>query len=564
MIDLGFPPALLMILGAVLVPFLPAAGRRTLAIGLPVITLVLVWLLPDGTSLRFDFIGLELAPVTSDPLARLFATIFALMAAIGAVFAWSQASRLEAAAALGYAGGAIGVTLAGDLITLFVFWELMALGSTMVIWCGGAAARAAGLRYLAIHLFGGVLLMAGIAGVIAGGGQVAFGAMQADSLAHWLILIGFLINAGAPPLSAWLPDAYPEASWSGTVFLSAFTTKTAVFVLMRGFPGEEVLIWVGLYMVVYGLVYAFLETDLRRILAYAIVNQVGVMVVGIGIGTELALNGVAAMSFAHILYKGLLLMTAGAVLYRTGKRDITELGGLGKTMPVTALFAGIGAITALGLPLTAGFVTKTMVTLAAEESHLALVWVLLEISAAGIVLHAGLKYPWFVFFDRDRGLRAKEAPPSMLLGMGLLAGLCLAIGIYPETLYALLPNVVNYEPYGWGKLLVVLQIIAFSALAFFLLLDLVRQRRSMTIDWDWFYRRLGVELGNEFRTRSMEAIQDAQADLMVRLENLFQRIYRHHGPQGFLARTQSSGYMVMWAVVLLTAFLLLGYLGLVD
>jgi len=564
MIDLGFPPALVMILGALLVPFLPVAARRGFAIGLPLVTLVLVWMLPDGASVRFVFLGLDLAPVTTDPLARLFATIFALLAAIGAVFAWRQDSGLEGAAALAYAGGAIGVTLAGDLITLFVFWELMALGSTIVIWCGSRASRAAGMRYLAVHLLGGVLLMAGIAGVIAAEGDVTFAAMQADSLAHWLILIGFLINAGAPPLSAWLPDAYPEASWSGTVFLSAFTTKTAVFVLMRGFPGEEVLIWVGLYMMLYGLVYAFLETDMRRILSYAIVNQVGVMLVGIGIGTGLALNGVAAMAFAHILYKALLLMAAGAVLYRTGLRDITDLGGLARTMPVTALFAAIGALTALGLPLTAGFVTKTMVTLAAEERHLALVWVLLEIGAAGVVLHAGLKFPWFVFFDRNRSLRAKEAPPSMLLGMGLLAGLCLAIGIHPEPLYALLPHAVEYLPYSWGKVLAILQIILFSALAFFLLLDLVRQPRTLTIDWDWFYRRLGVELGNEFRSRSVEALQNAQADLLARLEHLAARIYRHHGPQGFFARTQSSGYMVMWAVILLTSFLLLGYLGLID
>src|SRR5690606_10168686 len=277
-------------------------------------------------------------------------------------------SRLEVPAAFVYAGSAIGAAMAGDLLTLFVFWELMAIGSTLVLWCGGASR--ASFRYLMVHLFGGVLLMAGIAGHVAETGSVEFLRMTLDTPRHWLILAGFLINAGAPPLSAWLPDAYPEASWSGMVFLSAFTTKTAVYVLLRGFPGTELLIWVGIFMALYGIIYALLENDMRRILAYSIVNQVGFMIVGIGIGTELALNGAAAHAFTHILYKALLLMSAGAVLYQTGKRKCTDLGGLFRTMPLTCIGGIVGALAISSFPLTSGFISKSMISEAAVHEHL--------------------------------------------------------------------------------------------------------------------------------------------------------------------------------------------------
>lgn len=279
----------------------------------------------------------------------------------------------------------------------------MAIGSTVVVWCGGteSAGRAA-QRYLLVHLFGGVVLMIGIIAYISDTGSIAFTAMQADSLATWLILIGFLINAGAPPFSAWLPDAYPEASWSGAVFLSAFTTKTAVYVLLRGFPGNEVLIFIGVYMIFYGIIYALLENDMRRILAYSIINQVGFMVTGIGIGTEMALNGAAAHAFAHIIYKALLLMSAGAVLYRTNTRKCSDLGGLFRTMPYTTIMGIVGALAISSFPWTSGFVSKSMISQSAADMHLTWVWFLLTAASAGVFLHAGIKFPWFVFFQKIR------------------------------------------------------------------------------------------------------------------------------------------------------------------
>ena len=297
-------PGLIMVLGAILIPLLGGGLRILLLLGLPALTLAAVWMLPADASVQIAFLDYTLEPVRSSPEGRLFATVFGIMAFVGGLYAYGQASTRELTAAFIYAGSAIGVTFAGDLLTVFVFWEIMALGSTVVIWSAGTqTAYSAGLRYLLIHLLGGVILMVGIVAYVVDTGSLEFTAMQPESLATWLILIGFLVNAGAPPLSAWIADAYPEASPSGTVFLSAFTTKTAVFALLVGFPGADILVPIGLYMVFYGIIYALLENDMRRILAYSIVNQVGFMVAAIGVGTEMALNGAAAHAFAHIIYK---------------------------------------------------------------------------------------------------------------------------------------------------------------------------------------------------------------------------------------------------------------------
>ncbi len=356
-----------------------------------------------------------------------------------------------------------------------------------------------------IHLLGGVLLFAGVTGHIVQTGDVAFTRMALDSPAHWLILIGFLVNAGAPPLSAWLPDAYPEASWSGTVFLSAFTTKTAVYALIRGFPGTELLIWVGLFMVFYGIVYALLENDMRRILAYSIVNQVGFMIAGIGIGTEMALNGAAAHAFTHIIYKALLLMSAGSVLLMTGRRKCSELGGLFHTMPLTTMCGTIGALAISSFPLTSGFVSKSMVSQAAADGHLLTVWLLLTAASAGVFLHAGIKFPWFVFFQKDSGLRPAEPPASMRWAMLLFAFLCVALGVWFEPLYALLPYAVKYEPYTWAHVLTQLQLLLFSGLAFFVMLPYLKRTLTITLDTDWIWRRLLARLAHAMQRQMHRA-----------------------------------------------------------
>lgn len=519
------PPGLILILGGLLLPLLRGAGPAV-ALALPLLTLAAIWTLPGDLSVTMPFMGDYVLTVVSwQPATAVFATIFALMAFGGALFAHpitglaSQRGKrwqVELPAAFVYAGSAICVTFAGDILSLFIFWELMAVGSTVVVWSAGTRESArAGLRYALVHLVGGVVLMAGILAHVfalqsqgvadplalshfgfgaAGFDALSFGAGQA---APWLILIGVLVNAAAPPLGSWLADTYPEASESGTVFLSAFTTKTAVYVLMLLFAGTELLVYVGLAMAVYGIVYAILENDMRRILAYSIVNQVGFMVCGIGIGTAMALNGAAAHAFAHIIYKALLLMSAGSVLYMTGKRKCTDLGGLYHSMPITMICGIVGALAISSFPLTSGFVTKSMINQAAADQHHALAWFVLTAASAGVFLHAGIKFPWFVFFQKDSGLRPSDPPWNMRAAMIFFAILCVGLGIpgVYQPLYAILPfpaaaGETLYVPYTGAHVLSQLQLLLFSGLAFFVLLPVLKRTLTITLDADWFYRRM--------------------------------------------------------------------------
>jgi multicomponent Na+:H+ antiporter subunit D len=562
MTDVVVHPGLLLIGGGLLLPWLRGPLRSAAVLLLPLAALAAVWTVPDGAVWQLRFLDLALTPLEGGRLGRLFATVFALMAFGGGLYALGQSSRVEAAAALVYAGAAIGVALAGDLVTVFVFWEIMAIGSTLVLWSAATpASYRASLRYLMIHLAGGAVLFAGVAGHVAATGDVAFTRMQPDSVAHWLILIGFLVNAGAPPLSAWLPDAYPEASWSGTVFLSAFTTKTAVYVLLRGFPGTELLVWVGLFMVFYGIVYALLENDMRRILAYSIVNQVGFMIAGIGIGTELALNGAAAHAFTHIIYKALLLMSAGSVLLMTGRRKCSELGGLFHSMPLTTLCGIIGALAISSFPLTSGFVSKSMISQAASDGGLLTIWLLLTAASAGVFLHAGIKFPWFVFFQKDSGLRPAEPPASMRWAMMLFAFLCIALGVWPEPLYRMLPYPVDYVPYTAAHVLAQLQLLLFSGLAFFLLLPWLQRTLTITLDADWLWRRALPAVAGML-AHAADAAQAVAARIGGGLAAwLLAGIERSADPRGTLGGTWPIRSMALWVLVVLLAYLAFYYFG---
>lgn len=553
------PPGLLLIIGGLMLPLLARAGLREAAlVGLPAVVLWLVWTLPDGVALTTPFLGYDLIFVQTDKVARVFATVFAIMGFAGGLFALNQRNTLELAVAFVYAGSAISVTLAGDLITVFIFWEMMAIASTLVVWSGGGAARGAGMRYAAIHVLGGVLLMAGIAGEIAATGSTAFTVMDISTAPRMLILAGFLINAAAPPLSAWLPDAYPESSWSGMVFLSAFTTKVAVYVLLRGFPGTEILIGIGLFMVFYGIIYAILENDMRRILAYSIVNQVGFMVTAIGIGSELALNGAAAHAFAHIIYKALLLMAAGSVLLMTGKRKCTELGGLFRTMPVTATCCIIGALSISAFPFTSGFVSKSLISGATTEEQMSTVWLLLTVASAGVLL-PDIKVPWFVFFGRDSGLRPADPPWNMRLAMILLSVICIGLGLFPRVLYDMLPYGVQYEPNTVAHILYQLQLLGFSALVFFLGLKWLQPTPTITLDIDWLWRRPGPEAAaflDRFSGYTWQRFTDWVALSAMRLYRL---VLNHHGTDGIFGRTWPTGTMAFWTTVMLGAVVILSY-----
>ena len=485
-------PGLVLILGAWVLPFLKGQLKLAAMLILPAVAFAACVRMSPGAYGEVSFLGQNFVFGRVDELSLVFSYVFSIMAFLGMVYSLHVDDDYQHVTALTYAGGALGVTFAGDFLSLYIFWELMAVSSALLVWWRReASAVAAGFRYLLVHIVGGLFLLAGIVLHWSQTGSLAFGDMGAfsDGTAWGLILVAFLLNAAVPPLGAWLPDAYPEATVTGAVFMTAFTTKSSVYVLIRGFPGTELLVWLGAAMAVYGVVYAVLENDARRLLAYHIISQVGYMVCGAGIGTALAINGASAHAFAHILYKALLFMGAGAVLQMTGLRKLSEMGGLYKTMPVTLGLYMVGAFAISAVPLFSGFVSKSMVVSAAGEEHLTLAFLLLTLASAGTFLHTGLKLPYYMFFGKDSGVRAQEPPRNMLVAMGLAAVACVLIGVFPGLLYQHLPNAVVYVPYTLEHVTSTLGMLGFTALGFFLLLKQLDPERTISLDTDWFYRR---------------------------------------------------------------------------
>ncbi len=485
-------PGLLLIVGAWILVFLKGPIKRVAMVVLPVAALVDCVLMSPGTYGEISFLGQDLVLGRVDSLSLVFSYVFSLMACVGMVYALHVKDDFQHISALTYVGGALGVTFAGDFLSLYLFWELMAISSVLLVWLRREhSAVAAGFRYLLVHMVGGLVLLAGIIVHWSQTGSLAFEDMGIFSggVAWTLILVAFLLNAAVPPLGAWLPDAYPEATVTGAVFMTAFTTKSAVYVLIRGFAGTELLIWLGAAMAVYGVVYAVLENDARRLLAYHIISQVGYMVCGVGIGTALAINGATAHAFAHILYKAVLFMGAGAVLQMTGVRKLGDMGGLYKTMPITLGLYMIGGFAISAVPLFSGFVSKSMVIAAAGEEHLATIFLMLTLASAGTFLHTGLKLPYYMFFGKDSGLRPKEPPTNMLVAMGLGALGCVLIGVFPGLLYAHLPNPVDFVPYTLTHVMSTLGMLGFTALGFCLLLTHLDPEPKISLDTDWFYRR---------------------------------------------------------------------------
>jgi len=523
----NIPPGLILILGAIVLLLLPATARKAGTIALAALGFYAIFQLEDGSQLFPTLLGFKLTLLRVDATSKAFGYIFTLCAVAAFIFSWHEKSRAENTAALVYIGSALGVVFAGDMITWYVCWELMAIASTFLILARKTEkSLKAAQRYILVHLAGGLILLTGILLTVHQTGSIAFTEFPKGEIGSWLILIGILINAAAVPFSSWLPDAYPESTVMGGVILSAYTTKTAVYTLIRGFPGWEILVAVGCVMAIYGIIYALLENDMRRILAYSIINQVGFMVCGVGIGTELAIAGVVAHAFCHIIYKALLWMSAGAVLFRTSKSKCTELGGLYKTMPLTMILGTIGALAISGVPLTSGFISKTLIVAAAEAAenqNYIWAWLVLEIASAGVFLHAGIKFPYFVFFNVDRGLRPKEAPKPMLIGMGLLAFLCILLGCHPTPLYNILPysDAVKSTTFSaiyidhFSNVVTMFQLLAFSALAFFVFLPWLKRTPTISIDIDWFYRK-GAKLFYATMDRSLNGLSRAANKYVIK------------------------------------------------
>ena len=560
---LGIPPGLLLIGGAVLIPLMSGHWRKAYMTILPLAGLWALAGIEHGVYYEFTFFAYEIVPVRFDSLSLIFGYIFHIAAILGVIYAWHNDDTIEQMAGLAYAGAGIGALFAGDLITLFIYWEAMAITSVFLIWARRTdESFRAGMRYLLIQVGSGVLLLSGAIMLAQKTGSIAFEQMTLDGLATWLILIAFGIKCAFPFMHNWLHDAYPAATITGTVFLSAFSTKCAVYALARGFPGTELLIYVGAAMTVFPIFYAVIENDLRRVLAYSLINQLGFMVVGVGIGTSLAINGAAAHAFVHILYKSLLFMSMGAVLYRVGSAKGSDLGGLYKSMPFTAVFCIVGALSISAAPLFAGFIAKSLTLAAVGKDGYLLVWLMMMFASACAFHYCGIKVPYFAFFSSDSGKRCKEAPLNMLAAMGITAFLCIAIAVYSPWLYSLLPYPVKYEPYTVSHVINQSQLLMFSALAFAIL---IRYKiypppiNSTNLDFDITYRKWLPAAYRWFLALTTDGWHSILQDLRIGVTRFVKHMFQHHGPEGVLARTWPTGSMALWVAVLLGGFLLIYY-----
>jgi multicomponent Na+:H+ antiporter subunit D len=558
-------PALVLILGALLVPLTPQGWiRGAYMLALPALAAVHVLLLPLGEFGRLELFGLSLTTVRMDELSRPFSYIFLIASVLSVVYSLHLRDATQQVAGLIYAGGALGAVLAGDLVTLLVFWEVIAVASAFLVFARrDEQAYGAGMRYLLMQLGSGLLLLAGLLVHYASTGSLDFGPIGLESPGGPLLMLAFGVKAAFPFLHGWLQDAYPEATVTGTVFLSAFTTKVAIYALARGFAGAEILVPIGAAMTAFPIFYAVIENDLRRVLAYSLINQLGFMVVGVGIGTELALNGAVAHAFADILFKGLLFMTMGAVLFRVGTIKGSELGGLYKSMPWTTGFCIVGAASISAFPLFSGFVTKSMIISAAMEQDRQLLWLMLLFASAGVFHHAGIKIPYFAFFAHDSGKRCAEAPLNMLIAMGAAAAMCIAIGVLPGPFYSLLPFRVDYHVYSLEHVLTQVQLLFWSALAFAVLMRTgiyPPELRSTNLDVDWLYRRPGRNAARAAADGAAAGWRGfARAVLgATGLGNAL--IERLRQPTGRLAQSWPTGRMAFWITMMLAAYLIFFYL----
>ena len=556
-----FPPGLILVLGALVIPFLKGTSRNLFMIVLPIFGLLGLLVIDDGYVFTINILGLELTPVRVDGLSLLFGYIFHIAAIISIIYAFHLRDTVQQIAALMYAGTAIGGIFAGDLVSLFVYWEGTAISSVFLIWSSNTKESfKTGMRYLLIQVGSGVLLLAGTILYYKQSGTIAFNKFELTEIGPILIFIAFGIKAAFPLLHNWLQDAYPQATVTGTVFLSAFTTKLAIYALARGFPGTELLIWIGAIMTAFPIFYAVIENDLRKVLAYSLNNQLGFMVVGVGIGTELALNGTAAHAFSHILYKALLFMSMGAVLYRTGTIKGSELGGLYKSMPYTTGLCMVGAASISAFPLFSGFISKSLIITATAVEGYWGVWLVLLFASAGVFHHSGIKIPYFAFFQHDSGKRPQEAPINMLIAMSLAAFLCIAVGVYPQALYNILPYEVNFQPYTTTHVVTQLQLLLFSALAFGWLMRTglyPPELKSTNLDFDWSYRYFLPQLLR--RLVSIIALIDRKIRerLLRMINNFILEIRRYYGTGSWFSDTTSIGNSATLLVGFLAAIIII-------
>ncbi|MGQ9525975.1 MAG: complex I subunit 5 family protein, partial [Armatimonadota bacterium] len=266
------------------------------------------------------------------------------------------------------------------------------------------------------------------------------------ALASAFLIVGFGTKAGIAPFHPWLPDAHAEAPTPISALLSGVMLKVAAYALVRTIslfypqfsPVALFALGLGMFTLILGDLMALAQDDLKRMLAYSSVSQMGYVLMGFGIGTQLGMYGGLFHLVNHAIGKALLFLAVGAVMYGTGARAISSLGGLARRMPVTSFCFFVGALALSGVPPFSGFQSKLTLLVAGAEAGL---WwaVIIGIAMSLITLVVLVKAARLVFWGQPKpespALHAREAPASVCAVMVLLAVASLGIGVYPQALY---------------------------------------------------------------------------------------------------------------------------------
>jgi len=457
------PPVVVLLAVAIAIAFLPRTAGHALGVVASGAALAWAWAVPSGVFLRTTFLGFDAVLLNVDDFSRLMGLIFGVIGVAAVLYSHaSEAESVQTAFAYSYVATSYGAVFAGDWLTLLFFWELMAVTSTLLVWHHHGPAVRAGYRYAIFHGIGGTLLMAAILQNYAVTGTFLFGSVPGGPETTGIVggfpaalaAVGIGVNVGFIGLHAWLPDTYPRPHIAASVFLCVFTTKTGVYGMYRAFPdGHVAIAYMGGGMAVFGATFALFQNDMRRLLSYHIQSQVGYMIAGVGIGSALAQAGAFAHVFNHILYKGLLFMTAGVVVYRTGEENLKKLGGLARQMPITAGAFTIAALSIAGFPGFNGFVSKGIVIDGAHYTFAkgplpiyewtTLEWLLL-LGGVGTFM-SFIKFGYYAFFDGEYDGDVEDANRGQSVAMVGVAALCVVYGLFDGALFSLLPYDVTSE-----------------------------------------------------------------------------------------------------------------------
>lgn len=497
----SFHPGLLMILIGALILVLPDRFKKPCSIVAAVSGILGLFTLNSSSHLVYQITSdIKLQMIHIDRLSMIFVIIFSIIMVINSIYSFDIQDKWEKGVSVIYGGSIIAATLAGDIITMIVFWEVAAFSAAYLIYARHTrrSSRSA-LRYLLMHAFGGNMLLVGFLLHAAQTNSLGIPkfTVLGSSAAFWFVLVGVGVNALVPPFSSWISDSYPESTIAGTVYMCGYTTKLGIYAMIRIFAGTQALVYVGVFMALYGVLMALLENDLRRLFSYHIMSQLGYMVAALAIGGAWGIDGASSHAFNHILYKGVLMMCSGAVIMATGKRKITELGGLRKKMPITAWTFLIASLSIAGMPFLNGFASKSIIMHAVNLSGHETTALLLTVTSIGTWLSVVLKVNWFVFFGKARSeFEVKPIPMSMKIGMILGASGCIILGVYPSLLYRIMPYKISVNPFNISHIAEYIILFAGATLVFWIFRVKMLPHDELSLDFDWFFRKPLAKLIN--------------------------------------------------------------------